>query len=574
MSVTLSPPMFLQFFSPNNSGAPAAGYLLFTYIAGTSTKQATWTDSTQTVQNSNPIVLDSNGAAYVWGDPTLSYKFVFCQPNDTDPPTSPLRTVDNIQFPVSLSTITEQFIGLLLYPLTSAEIAAGVTPVNYSYPPGNIYRYGTNSSPGSTDMTAAIQDAINQSAQAGGSPAYVPQNLHRTTATLMLRRYATLYGDGYFSQILYGGADVAIRAVGAAKPEVWRRATVRGLNVSTSTGTHGIIIQDIAEFEISENIFDGFSVAGIKLTGESGSACINIWVLSNICINGGHGLLADGVNNVNQIAIHHNQFEGNGGAGIFFAVAGKGISIVGNDIEGNGVSGLAELYMNGGNMSGVSISGNYFETVVNHPCILIADTVDAWGISITGNILQADTAIADAILLGNAGGAVYGVSVEGNSFSGSMTNGINAKFVVGGRFGPNFATAIVHLVVGVASASIDELGVEGPVTRVGGRTGATHTLPYSVSIATDASLAELFAIAVTDNASFTITKPINLLPGMFLTYEIINSAGAPMGTITWTGFKLSGAFTNPAANNVRFITYYYDGSSVREINRTAADQPV
>ncbi|MFL6600736.1 MAG: hypothetical protein ACJ8R9_05340 [Steroidobacteraceae bacterium] len=41
------------------------------------------------------------------------------------------------------------------YPRTPEEIAAGVTPVNLSYAPGHLYRFGTNTSPGTTDMTAA-----------------------------------------------------------------------------------------------------------------------------------------------------------------------------------------------------------------------------------------------------------------------------------------------------------------------------------------------------------------------------------------------------------------------------------
>ncbi len=96
-TVGLSPPMFLQFFNPNNSGSPAAGYKLFTYRAGTSTKQATYTDSSGSVQNANPIILDSNGRASVWNDVSLSYKYVVAPPNDTDPPTSPVWTQDNIQ---------------------------------------------------------------------------------------------------------------------------------------------------------------------------------------------------------------------------------------------------------------------------------------------------------------------------------------------------------------------------------------------------------------------------------------------------------------------------------------------
>jgi hypothetical protein len=42
------------------------------------------------------------------------------------------------------------------YPRSGPEIAAGVTPVDYTYPPGHVYRYGTNLTPGTTDMTTAI----------------------------------------------------------------------------------------------------------------------------------------------------------------------------------------------------------------------------------------------------------------------------------------------------------------------------------------------------------------------------------------------------------------------------------
>ena len=41
---------------------------------------------------------------------------------------------------------------------TAAELAAGVMPTNYAYPPGHLYRYGTNTTPGTTDMTTALQN--------------------------------------------------------------------------------------------------------------------------------------------------------------------------------------------------------------------------------------------------------------------------------------------------------------------------------------------------------------------------------------------------------------------------------
>jgi hypothetical protein len=158
MSVTIAPPMFLQFLNQNNSGSPAIGYQLFTYEAGTSIKQATWTDSTQTVQNANPLPLDGNGVGNFWGDPTLAYKFVWAPANDTDPPTSPIRTVDNLYFPLNLAALTQGVLGLILYPRTQAEIAAGVTPVNFVYPPGSYQRYGMDGT-GATDSSAAFLKA-------------------------------------------------------------------------------------------------------------------------------------------------------------------------------------------------------------------------------------------------------------------------------------------------------------------------------------------------------------------------------------------------------------------------------
>jgi hypothetical protein len=82
-------------------GAAFSGCKLFAYAAGTSTKQDTYTSSTLATPNSNPVVLDSTGYASVWVSPSLAYKFVLAPSTDTDPPTSPIWTVDNSQLRVS-----------------------------------------------------------------------------------------------------------------------------------------------------------------------------------------------------------------------------------------------------------------------------------------------------------------------------------------------------------------------------------------------------------------------------------------------------------------------------------------
>ena len=92
--MNLSPLPIQKFFG--NDGQPLVGGQLFTYVAGTSTKQATYTDSSGGTPNTNPIVLDYRGEARVWIDPTLSYKFVLAPATDTDPPTHAIWTVDNI----------------------------------------------------------------------------------------------------------------------------------------------------------------------------------------------------------------------------------------------------------------------------------------------------------------------------------------------------------------------------------------------------------------------------------------------------------------------------------------------
>lgn len=96
MAVKIAPDGRQQFF--NSQGGVLAGGLLFTYTGGTTTKRFTYTDSTGNTQNANPIVLDSAGRtpSGVWLTDQIAYKFVLSPANDTDPPTSPLWTEDNI----------------------------------------------------------------------------------------------------------------------------------------------------------------------------------------------------------------------------------------------------------------------------------------------------------------------------------------------------------------------------------------------------------------------------------------------------------------------------------------------
>jgi len=78
MTVFLSPlaGAGAQFF--DSTGTPLAGGKLYTYTAGTTTPEATYTDIGGATPNTNPIILDSEGrlANEVWLSEGIAYKFI------------------------------------------------------------------------------------------------------------------------------------------------------------------------------------------------------------------------------------------------------------------------------------------------------------------------------------------------------------------------------------------------------------------------------------------------------------------------------------------------------------------
>ena len=82
------------FYAATPTGAPAAGYKVFSYAAGTSTPLSTYPTSADasagTNANANPVVLDANGQAQIWLSDAL-YKIVL----ETDLNVT-VWTIDNV----------------------------------------------------------------------------------------------------------------------------------------------------------------------------------------------------------------------------------------------------------------------------------------------------------------------------------------------------------------------------------------------------------------------------------------------------------------------------------------------
>lgn len=108
MAVNLSPVggVAAQFFT--NTGAVLTGGKLYSYAAGTTTPQTTYTTSSGSVAWTNPVVLNSAGrvpdSGEIWLISGASYKFVLTDSNDVL-----IATYDNI---VGFgSTLVQNFTG-------------------------------------------------------------------------------------------------------------------------------------------------------------------------------------------------------------------------------------------------------------------------------------------------------------------------------------------------------------------------------------------------------------------------------------------------------------------------------
>lgn len=138
MSVSLLPSIIPEFLI---QGVPASGGLLYTYAAGTTTKLATYTDSTGSTPQTNPIVLNARGepqntlgnSVGLWLTNSTAYKFVLSPSTDTDPPTNAIWTIDNI--PAGQLTGTSY--------TASGTNAIALTPTNNTPTPVAYANYNT-----------------------------------------------------------------------------------------------------------------------------------------------------------------------------------------------------------------------------------------------------------------------------------------------------------------------------------------------------------------------------------------------------------------------------------------------
>lgn len=129
-----------QFF--DNNGNPLSGGKLFTYAAGTTTNQATYTSSSGNTAHTNPIVLDSAGrvpgSSEVWLIIGSAYKFIAKTSTDVQ-----LWSADNITG-IAGASLIQNFVGTgaqTVFTLSNAPFSENTTQVyiNGVYQQKNTY---------------------------------------------------------------------------------------------------------------------------------------------------------------------------------------------------------------------------------------------------------------------------------------------------------------------------------------------------------------------------------------------------------------------------------------------------
>jgi hypothetical protein len=184
---------------------------------------------------------------------------------------------------------------------TSAETAAGVTPIDTRYPPGNVLRYGADLT-GVADSQSAFQDAIDSSDRV-----YVPEGDYILNDYVTLRTDTNIVGDGIGATKITKNADTTgsfglFYANSGASGTFVSNIQLRNFEMDGLVGS-----KSFSEFQhlVSLNGVADVIIENVKFTGPQGDA---IYLGSQGGERHNHNVIIknnifDGVNNDNRNAV-------------------------------------------------------------------------------------------------------------------------------------------------------------------------------------------------------------------------------------------------------------------------------
>jgi len=224
MAVNLSPLAGAgwQFF--DNNGVILSGGLLYTYAAGTTTPQATYTSSTGGTANANPIVLDSAGRTTneVWLTSGVVYKFTLKTSTGTT-----LWTYDNVSgvndFSIFAASSGSSLIGYLPATGSATTVQAAIRALQAS--DLTFALKGAN-----TDITSLASPAL-------ASATATTQTAGDNTTKVATTAFVATAGGSQIQPISASVASNALTISASALALNFRSTTLGSGAVTTVSGT-------------------------------------------------------------------------------------------------------------------------------------------------------------------------------------------------------------------------------------------------------------------------------------------------------------------------------------------------
>ena len=405
-----------QFF--DNNGNPLSGGLLYTYLAGSTTPQTTYTTSAGNVPHSNPIVLDAAGRVpnEVWVTNGISYKFLLA-----DSTNNTIWTKDDITAP---------YAGNIFYNQGSSG-AVDRTLTNKLQDVVSVKDFGAVGNGVSNDTTAFVNAlaAANQVTVPAGT--YVLNNLTIAAGEcLVMDRGGLLSINGGNTltisgtleaglyQIFDGAGSVVIDpgAVEYVIPQWWGASPSASASVNTSA-----INKSLACFKVqSNNVYDAswklpqglYNINDLLQFPKSGVVEVQ---RANLIFE---GFLQQTDNTKGGIRFSN----GNANDGIYYSSI-KGIRLYGDTI--------AQHYASNG--AGVQFNGNTANCEIDIPLVYGGFK---YGVAFSPN--GVGSSAWNKINMGVCRGPQYGFYVRSD---GSVGNYFNANNIYGGDYACPFLAA-------------------------------------------------------------------------------------------------------------------------------------